>query len=262
MRVIITTLITVFILCGHVKAQDWAVNDIYRDTPRVLIQSTQPINLKFEKESNGIEFKEREKTLGEDFHEFVKENLYTYTMLWSIRVIYDPENVRAVFTPSAFPKWLLNNVNGWQGCNGMAASRGQCSARKPFTAFPLWDGDYAKTNLIQHPVFGASTYLYYRAIGYDRTASSLASFGLSALYEYTVEGWMQPPSITDLILTPGLGVPLGIILEETSNLLAESDSQLIRALSYVFNPTRVFIPDGKVAWHTLLGRTIAFQFNW
>ncbi|MGE5445475.1 MAG: DUF3943 domain-containing protein, partial [Ignavibacteriales bacterium] len=106
------------------------------------------------------------------------------------------------------------------------------------------------------------TYLYYRAKGYDRAASSLASFGISALYEYTVEGWMQPPSLTDLILTPGLGVPLGIVLEETSNLLAENDNQFIRALSYVANPARVFIPNGEVAWHTLMGRTIAFQFSW
>jgi hypothetical protein len=262
MRVIIILIVMVVSMCGYVKAEDWAIDDFYRDTPHVLILSINPIDLRFKKESYGVEYKEREKTLEEDFHEFVKENLYTYTMLWSIRVIYDPENVRAVFTPSSFPRWLTNNINGWQGCNGKKASRGQCSVRKSFTAFPLWDGDYPKTNLIQHPVFGAGTYLYYRAKGYDRAASSLASFGLSALYEYTVEGWMQPPSITDLIITPGLGVPLGIVLEEASNLLAESDNQFIRALSYVVNPARVLIPGGEVAWHTLLGRTVALQFSW
>jgi uncharacterized protein DUF3943 len=262
MRVIIILIVTVVSMCGYVKAEDWVIDDFYRDSPRVLILPTKPIDLRFKKESYGIEYKEREKTLREDFNEFVKENLYTYTMLWSIRVIYDPENVRAVFTPSSFPRWLTNNINGWQGCNGKKASRDQCSARKPFTAFPLWDGDYLKTNLIQHPVFGAGTYLYYRAKGYDKAASSLASFELSALYEYTVEGWMQPPSITDLILTPGLGVPLGMILEETSHLLAESDNQFIRALSYVVNPAKVFVPDGEVAWSTLLGRTVAFQFSW
>jgi uncharacterized protein DUF3943 len=261
MRVIITLFIALVSMCGYVEAQDWAVDEIYRDSPRVFVQPTKPINLRFERDSDEIEYKEREKTLEEDFNEFIKENLYTYTMLWSIRVVYDPENVQAVFKPTSFPKWL-NNITGWQGCNGKAASRGQCSVREPFTAFPVWDGDYVKTNLVQHPIFGAGVYLYYRAMGYDRTASSLASFGVSALYEYTVEGWMQPPSITDLILTPGIGVPLGMVLEETSNLLAESDSQLIRGLSYVFNPTRVLIPDGQVAWHTVLGRTVAFQFYW
>lgn len=217
--------LTVVILSAYAKAQDWTISEIYGDTRPVLIQLREPIRL--DKESSVSDYVERDKTLEKDFHEFLKENIYTYAMLWSIRVIYDPENVRAVFTPSSFPKWL-NNITKWQGCNGKKASRGLCSVRKPFTAFPLWDGDYLKTNLVQHPVFGAPTYLYYRAKGYDRAGSSLASFELSALYEYTVEGWMQPPSITDVILTPSLGVPLGIVLEETSKLLAKSDSQFIR----------------------------------
>ncbi|MER3446439.1 MAG: hypothetical protein C4291_06120 [Candidatus Dadabacteria bacterium] len=262
MRVIIILIIMAFGVSGYGEAQDWIIDDLYRDTPRVLMLPTNPIDLRFKKESNGIEYREREKTLKEDFHEFIKENLYTYMMLWSIRTVYDPENVRAVFTPSSFRRWLTNNINGWQGCNGKAASRSQCSVRKPFTAFPLWDGDYLKTNLAQHPIFGAGTYLYYRARGYDRAASSLASFELSALYEYTVEGWMQPPSLTDLILTPGLGVPLGMALEETSNLLAKSDSQFIRGLSYIVNPARIFIPNGEIAWNTLIGRTITLRFSW
>jgi uncharacterized protein DUF3943 len=261
-RAITIVVITILNLSEYVKAADWTIDDFYRDSPRVFMLQTNPIDLEFDKKSNGIGYIERKKTLQEDFHEFLKENLYTYTMLWSIRVIYDPQNVQAVFTPSSFRRWLTNNITGWQGCNGKAASRGQCSARKPFTAFPIWDGDYVKTNLVQHPIFGAGVYLYYRANGYDRTASSLASIGLSALYEYTVEGWMQSPSITDLILTPGLGIPLGIVLEETSNLLAESDNQFIRGLSYAVNPARVFIPDGQIAWHTLLGRTVTLQFSW
>ncbi len=97
---------------------------------------------------------------------------------------------------------------------------------------------------------------------YDRAASSLASFELSALYEYTVEGWMQSPSITDLIVTPSLGVLSGITLEETSNLLAKSDSQFIRALSYVVNPAKIVIRDGQLSWSTVLSRTITFQFSW
>ena len=262
MRVVIMLFVIVVGMSGYVEAEDWAVDDLYRDTPRVLILQTQPIDLRFKKESYGIEFEKREKTLKEDFHEFVEENLYSYAMMWSIRGVYDPENVQAVFTPSAIPKWL-HNMTGWQNCNLSKANRGLCSPeRKPFWAFPLWDGDAIHTNLVQHPIFGAGIYLYYRAMGYDRTASSLASFWISALYEYTVEGWAQPPSITDLVVTPALGVPLGIVMEETSNLLAQSDNQFIRALSYVVNPARVFIPDGQVAWGTLLSRTISFQFSW
>ncbi|MER3446189.1 MAG: hypothetical protein C4291_12085 [Candidatus Dadabacteria bacterium] len=99
-------------------------------------------------------------------------------------------------------------------------------------------------------------------MGYDRAASSLASFELSVLFEYTVEGWMQSPSITDLIVTPGLGVPLGIALEETSNLLEKSDSQFMRGLSYVVNPAKIVIRDGQLSWSTVLSRTITFQFSW
>jgi hypothetical protein len=73
---------------------------------------------------------------------------------------------------------------------------------------------------------------------------------------------MQSPSITDLILTPGLGVPLGVVLEETSNFLARSDSQFIRALSYLINPARIVIRDGQLSSSTVLSRTIAFQFSW
>ena len=82
------------------------------------------------------------------------------------------------------------------------------------------------------------------------------------VYEYTVEGLKQSPSLNDIIFTPGLGVPLGIVLEETSNRLAKSDSQALRLISYVVNPTRAVIPDGRIAWRNFLGRTVAFQFSW
>jgi len=188
MRITITLFVIIASMHRYAKAQDWAIDDIYGDSPRLLILRKKPINLKFEKKANGIEYKDREKTLQEDFHEFMKENLYSYAMLWSIRGVYDPQNVQAVFTPSAIPKWLRNMV-GWQNCNLSKANHGLCSPEGiPFTAFPLWDGDAIHTNLVQHPIFGAGVYLYYRQLGYDRSASSLASFGVSALYEYTVEG--------------------------------------------------------------------------
>lgn len=246
---------------AQVEAEDGAVRDVYGDTQPLLMQPTKPIDLRFEKKSSFSDYKEEEKTLGSDFDEFVKENLFTYTMLWTGRGLYDPGNVKLIFT-TPLSKYL-HNITGWQGCNGIKADKGLCSPkRKPFSNPPLWDGDLIKTNLVQHPVFGASSYLYYRARGYDRTASGLASFLTSALYEYTVEGFKQSPSLNDIILTPGLGVPLGIVLEETSNRLAKSDSQALRLMSYVVNPTRAVIPDGRIAWQNFLGRTVAFQFSW
>jgi len=260
-RAIIILVITVLSVTGYVEAQDWAINDIYGDAPHLLIQPTTPIDLRFKKESSLSNYKEEEKTLSSDLDEFIKENLFTYTMLWAGRGLYDPGNVKLIFT-TPLSKYL-HNITGWQGCNGIKADKGLCSPRRrPFLNPPLWDGDLIKTNLVQHPVFGASSYLYYRASGYDRTASGLASFLTSALYEYTVEGFKQSPSLNDIILTPGLGVPLGIVLEETSNQLAKSNSQALRLMSYVVNPTRAIIPDGRIAWGNFLGRTVAFQFSW
>src|ERR1700737_2753844 len=108
MRAIITLVATIFCVSGYVEAEDWAIRDIYGDMHPVLIVPTKPIDLRFNKESPVLDYLERKKTLKEDFHEFVKENLYTYTMLWSIRVVYDPQNVQAVFSPSSLPKWLNN----------------------------------------------------------------------------------------------------------------------------------------------------------
>lgn len=262
MRVIIILIVAVVSMCRYVKAADWVSDDIYRNTSHLLIQPTKPVDLRLKKESNRIEYKEREKTLRKDFNEFLKENVFTYAMLWSARGMYDPENVRTVFTFSSIPKWL-HNMTEWQNCNQAKFEHHRCSpASKPFWVFPLWDGDAIHTNLVQHPIFGAGTYLYYRQMGYDRAASSLASAELSALFEYTVEGWMQSPSLTDLILTPSLGVPLGIVLEETSNLLAKSDSQFIRALAYLVNPASIVIQNNQIVWSTVLSRTIAFQFSW
>jgi hypothetical protein len=259
MRVIIMVL-AIFV-STQAEAWEWAVNDIYGDAPHLLIQPMKPIDLRFEKESSLSNHKEREKTLSSDFDEFIKENLFTYTMLWAGRSLYDSENVKALFT-TPLSKYL-HNITGWQACNMAKADKGLCSPRRrSFRNPPLLDGDAFITNFIQHPIFGTSTYLYYRARGYDRPASALASFLTSALYEYTVEGLKQSPSLNDLIVTPGLGVPLGMILEETSNQLSKSNSQALRLISYLVNPTRAIIPDGRIAWHNLLGRTVSFQFSW
>ncbi|MER3446190.1 MAG: hypothetical protein C4291_04825 [Candidatus Dadabacteria bacterium] len=122
----------------QVEAEDWVIRDIYGDTAPLLIQPKKPINLRFNKESSKPDYKKEEKTLREDLDEFIKENLFTYTMLWSARGIYDPKNVGAVFTPSSLPKWL-HNITEWQNCNQAKFEHHRCSpASKPFWAFPVW----------------------------------------------------------------------------------------------------------------------------
>lgn len=261
MGVIITLVVTVLSVSTYVDAESWAIRDIYGDASPLLIQPIKPIDLRFMKESSASDYREKEKTLSSDFDEFIKENLSTYAFIWVGRLLYSPGNVKAVFTTP--PHKFLHNITGWQGCDGGKSRPGICSnPRRPFWKPALLDGDSFHTNFIQHPVFGAASYLYYRARGYDRTASGLASFLTSTFYEYTVEGWRQSPSFEDMIVTPGLGILLGISLEETSNWLAERDNHALRLLSYIVNPARVLIPNGNIAWQNVLTMQVAFQFNW
>ena len=259
MRVIITLFITVVGMCGYAKAADWVVDDLYDDTPRVLTRPPKPIDITLKKESYGIEYIEREKSLKSDFDEFMKETLFDYSIIWAGRFYFVPKNATQLFD---FPKWF-HNISGWQGCRGIMARDNLCSpARTPFLKPALWDGDALHTNLERHPAFGAAAYLYYRGMGYDRLTSSFASFLQSALFEYTIEGWQQSPSFTDIIVTPGLGVPFGMFLELTSNWLAGRDSQVLRVLSYVINPTKMFASNGNIALQNFQGGTVSLQFNW
>ena len=242
----------------YVNAEDWAILDIYDDTPFLLIPGTDSIDLTLKK-SGLPDYKKREKALGKDLDQFSRDSLVAYTFIWIGRTYQVPGNTKKLFT-TPLPIYL-KYISGWQGCDGVKSRRGLCSPRRrSFLNPPLLDGDSFRTNFIHHPIVGMSYYLYYRAIGYDRTASSFGSFLHSTLFEYTIEAWQQPPSFNDVILTPGMGVPMGIVVEEISNRLAKSDSQFLRALSYLVNPTRVLVPDGGVAWQNF--RSIGFRFNW
>jgi hypothetical protein len=129
--------------------------------------------------------------------------------------------------------------------------------------FEWKDGDRFKTNWVAHPAFGAYTYLYYRAKGYDRFTSAFGSVVQSTLFEYTIEGMIQSPSIHDLIITPGIGVPAGIVLEETSNLLLSSDSGFLNALGYVINPMKIIVPDKEnVNLSPLMSGQVVIGFQW
>lgn len=73
----------------------------------------------------------------------------------------------------------------------------------------LNDGDGWITNFVGHPLLGASLYAFYRDRGFSDTQSFAGTLLQSTLFEYTVEGWKQPPSGVDLIVTPVLGSVIG-----------------------------------------------------
>lgn len=241
------------------KDEDWDVLNIYGDTPQFLMPVSHPIDLTLEKKSYMLDQYNRERTLGSDFDDFSKSTLLLYSSLWTERSYISPSNFNRLYTTS-FTSYL-HNITGWQGCEGTKARNKRCPhPRNSFFNPPLDDGDAFTTNYIEHPVAGMTFYLYFRARGYDRLASGVGSFLMSTLFEYTIEGWQQSPSFNDIIATPGIGVPLGIILEETSNWLAKSDHQFLRAMSYIVNPMRILLDDDKVQVANLRG--VAFRFNW
>ena len=228
--------------------------DIYGDTTPLLPRAAITINLNTEQPT--LRFRNKEKDISTDFGKFAKASLIPYIWNWTERLLIAPHNVKVVFTN--FPVGWIDNISGWQNCKvGFCKYPNQ---KAPIWAPPLNDGDYFKTNYIEHPLSGAATYLFYRAMGFDRVSSGIGSFMQSFIFEYTVEGFQQPPSFNDIIATPLIGSALGIVVEVSSDWLAQRDSQFLRALSYIVNPFRILTLEHDASVQNFGG--ISFRFNW
>lgn len=200
-------------------------------------------------------YQTREKNFKTDFNDFARASIIPYGWNWAERLLIAPQNVTNVYTNN--PSGFFDNIISWQGCKKDFC--GDKSIRASFWSFPLNDGDNLNTNYFQHPLSGMTTYLYYRAVGFDKVTSSLGSAMHSLLFEYTIEAWQQPPSLNDIFMTPLIGIPLGMVLEYFSGYLLQTDSQFLRGLGYILNPATILIPGGDIHWHRLLGFT--FKFN-
>lgn len=188
-----------------------------------------------------------------DFQDFIQNTRNVYFAIWLIRIA----QVNMLDINKKEEQVIINPLRWWKNFMGF-----QNDGRRRGD-FEWKDGDRFQTNWVAHPAFGAYTYLYYRAKGYDRFTSAFGSVVQSTLFEYTIEGMIQSPSIHDLLITPGIGVPAGIILEETSNLLASSDSGFLNALGYVINPIKIIVPDrDKVNLSPLMSGQVVIGFQW
>ncbi|MCI0455006.1 MAG: DUF3943 domain-containing protein [Candidatus Dadabacteria bacterium] len=182
-----------------------------------------------------------------DFEDFLRDTQNAYAGIWVFRAIYVRQKDEQLIID---PRRWWKNISHFQN----KGRRG---------AIAWNDGDSFMTNWIKHPGFGASVYLYYRALGYDRPTSTLGTFIQTTLFEYTIEGIMRPPSFQDLVVTPGAGVPLGIILEETSDWLENRESGFLRAMSYIINPTKIFIKGrNNVNLAPLTSQYVSIGFDW
>ena len=101
---------------------------------------------------------------------------------------------------------------------------------------PINDGNLWLTNWVLHPMLGMYYYQWFRSRGHSRMLSALGVFIESTFHEYIIESSFEPASGIDLLLTPGLGIPLGILTDEVSVRWVRSDSTTKRVLAYVMNP--------------------------
>lgn len=168
--------------------------------------------------------------------DFLKDSAYLYGGLWAGRFFYVRNKNSRIFDTS-FSDWI-DNITQWPEVD---------------------DGDEFFTNFITHPYIGSMYYLYYRERGHSRLKSGLGSVLQSTLFEYTIEGTVETPSLPDLIFTPLVGTPVGIIFEETSEWLLHRDNAAIRSLAYVVNPMKLIIKDRKFGVVNPLSGTFGFH---
>ncbi len=188
-----------------------------------------------------------------DFGDFLQNTRNVYFTIWLIRIA----QVNMFDVNNREQQIIINPLRWWKDFLGF-----QNDGRRRGD-FEWKDGDRFQTNWIAHPAFGAYTYLYYRAKGYDRLTSAFGSVVQSTLFEYTIEGVIQSPSIHDMVITPGIGVPAGIVLEESSNWLLSRNSGFLNAVGYVLNPMRIIIPDREnVNLSPLVSGQVVIGFQW
>jgi len=203
---------------------------------------------------SGIEFRKQsqDKSIA-DFEDFLRDSRNVYFAIWLIRIV----QVNMMDINQKENQVLINPLRWWKNVFGFQ------NDGKRQGDFEWKDGDRTQTNWVAHPAFGAFTYLYYRAKGYNRLTSAIGSIIQSTLFEYTIEGVIQSPSVHDLVITPGIGVPAGMIIEEASDLLESSNNGFVHAMSYVVNPMKIIVPKhDKVNLGPLITGQVVIGFQW
>lgn len=155
--------------------------------------------------------------------DFLRDTSIYYTATWFFRLFYVRNKNDRIFDTSLSKWW--DNIS-----------------QAPETD----DGDSFFTNYIVHPFAGTMSYLYYREMGYSFWGSALGSAVQSTLFEYTIEGLVETPSVPDLIATPAIGVPVGFLAEKTSDWLVQRDNVIAKAAGRIVNPMRNVVKDRKL----------------
>ena len=170
------------------------------------------------------------------FKEYMYDTGIWYGVQWGARLYWVRDKSLKIFNTS-FSKWWDN-----------------------ITEKPEWDdGDTFVVNWVAHPFFGMLSYQFYRARGHSRWSSALGSVIQSTLFEYAIEGLAVQPSLHDLIVNPGVGIPLGMAMEELSQWLIEQDNSVATVGAYITNPMRLFVKDRKIGLINPVAGTFEFS---
>ena len=185
------------------------------------VESYQLGDVVLQPEPNIVDSPVNYKPLG--FKEYMYDTGIWYGVQWAARFYWVRDKSLKIFNTS-FTKWWDN-----------------------ITEKPKWDdGDSFVVNWVAHPFFGMLSYQFYRARGHSRWSSALGSVIQSTLFEYAIEGLAVQPSLIDLVVTPGLGVPLGMVMEEFSKWLIDQDNTVATVGAYITNPMRLFVKDRQI----------------
>ena len=155
--------------------------------------------------------------------DFLRDTAIAYAFQWGARWFYVRNKNSRIFDTS-FSDWW-DNITQWPETD---------------------DGDDYFTNFVTHPIVGAGNYLFYRSTGHSFWMSALGALIQSTLFEYTVEGLVETPSLPDLVFTPVLGVPLGYGLEKSSEWLVDTDFVPAKILAHILNPMRNFVDRRQI----------------
>lgn len=170
------------------------------------------------------------------FKEYMYDTGIWYGVQWGARMYWVRDKSLKIFNTS-FTKWWDN-----------------------ITEKPEWDdGDTFVVNWVAHPFFGMLSYQFYRARGHSRWSSALGSVIQSTLFEYAIEGLAVQPSLVDLVVTPGIGVPMGMVMEEVSEWLIEQDNSVATVGAYLTNPMRLFVKDRQIGIINPVAGTFEFS---
>lgn len=182
------------------------------------------------KEDEFITGEEGKERLG--VNAFLRDTAILYTGQWAARWFYVRNKNSRIFSAS-FSKWWDN-----------------------VTTAPEWDdGDSFFTNWVTHPMIGAAEYLFYRQMGHSFLVSALGVVVQSTLFEYTIEGTVEVPSLQDLISTPAVGVPMGFVLEKSSDWLVSTNFVPAKILGHILNPWKNFIADRQIGIYNPFSET-------